>query len=83
MLQLADGKIDHPVLPHLHFITGFIHCDRILDWLLKNRLTGDDIVQKIKIEHRGSQLDFVKWVIACMNKEREKRPVIIGRDYRV
>lgn len=82
ILQLCDGKIDDPALPTINFILRFTYHEQILNWLVKNRKNGKWVSDKIKYEHNNSQLDFVKWVIAQVNKEKFLRPIIVGKDFR-
>lgn len=81
ILELSIGDINHPVLPILHFLTRFKRCDEILNWLLKNRLTGNEIVLAVKYQFQNSQLTFVKWVLSRIDKNKELKPIIVGVDY--
>lgn len=82
LLILCEGDINHAVLPILHFISNFTRRDDIFSWLVKNKISGNDILFMIQFHFDRSRLDFVKWVISNINKERELKPIFYGKDYR-
>jgi hypothetical protein len=81
ILELSEGKINHPALPILHFLTGFVRCDEILKWLINNRMTGNDVVFFVNYQFKRSQLDFAKWVLSKVDKDKELKRIYVGKDW--
>lgn len=82
ILQICNGNMNSPALPILHFILRFKHHEKILAWLIKHKKADDWIVAKMKFDHGNSPLEFVKWMVAQINGEREIKPLFYGKDYK-
>jgi hypothetical protein len=81
MLRVADGVREN--LSHVYHLDRLTRCDEILAFMLREKITGQKFAGKVKNEHGGSLLDFVKWVVQKLNRDLEKRPIIAGRDFRI
>lgn len=79
-MMLIIAESNQAVLPILHMIDDYVRCDDILDWIIRNRLTGEEVVSMIKFQFKMSPLTFIKWVLSKIDKERELRPILMGRD---
>jgi hypothetical protein len=81
MLKIADD--DLRTLRYLYVFDQFVHCDAILQWIIRNELVGKKFLEWIEGEYAGSPLRAGAAVAARVNGEREARPVIAGRDFRL
>lgn len=80
MLKVADHDFRVPV--YLHILDRFVRCELILEWLIRHRFTGPKFVEFIKTAHMNSALRLGAWVLQTVDKEKEAKPVILGRDFR-
>lgn len=80
MLRIGDGVPD--TLPLLYHLDRLTRCDEVLAFMLREKITGQKFAGKVKNEHGGSILEFVKWAIQKINRDLEKRPIVAGKDYR-
>jgi len=81
-MKVADD--DHRCFPILHKIDRFVHADKILEYFVKERITGkrfydDFYLRKFKL----SWLSMGKWAVMKLQKEKHYRPIIAGKDFRV
>lgn len=81
-LRIMDG-VDSKQLGHLlHHLNDYVHCDRMLKFLIDHDFTGKKLVEVLAIQG-WSKLNVAKWIIKEVNKESSFKPIIVGRDYRV
>ena len=79
MLKVIDG---HPGLPTVMFHWHkFRRCDEILDWLLLNRMTGNTLFAWLRGEFEMGTLSMARFILMKIDKEKEERPILVGRDY--
>lgn len=81
ILKIADGY--QPNLSILYHLDRFKHAERILDFFVRNNITGKKFFDLYQNEFKLSWLQMGKWAVAKINKSRELKPIIGGRDYRV
>jgi len=79
MHVVMNGKFE--LLPILHQLTHYKDCDKFLKWLHLNNITGINLIEWLKINHNGSLMGMVKFIIKYQNKNREENPIILGRDW--
>lgn len=79
MFKVMDGQ--ESVLPILHFLNQFERCDDMLNWALRNRLTGRDLAQFLTVQFGNSLLTFAKFVLMKLSHDLQMQPVIVGRDF--
>lgn len=78
-LAVIDGEPS--LLPIMHQMDHYKDSEKILSWLIKNKLTGKNLKQWFDGNFQGSVLSFIKWVAMKSNKEKEYRPIISGKDW--
>jgi len=81
-MKVADD--DLRCFPILHKIDRFVHADKILEYFVKEKITGkrfydDFYLRKFKL----SWLSMGKWAVMKLQKEKHYRPIIAGKDFRV
>jgi len=82
MLRLADGASE--VLPILHIMHNhYARCDEMLRWLIRNQISGRDMVLMVRYQHSNSPLEFFKWLTAKLDHDNELRPMFIGNQYKL
>ena len=69
------------LLPVLHQLSRYKRCDNFLKWLIKNRITGQTLIEWLRIEHSGSVIFMVQFMIKHQYKNKEYRPIILGKDW--
>ena len=78
-MRVAD---DNPnAFPILHQLDGFVHADKMFEWMIQEKMTGENLVQTYIHDFKGSWLSLGKWVIMMLNKDNQLRKVIAGKDY--
>lgn len=79
MLRIIDG---HPNLPLVMYQWHKLRrCDEILDWLLRNRITGMNLFAWLRGEYQFHTLSMAKFILMKVDKEKEEKPILVGRDY--
>jgi len=69
-LRVADGKENNKILMlYLLEIRNRRYCDRILKWLIQNRLTGNNLVQWIHQNKLEQPTYFVNRLVFLINKK--------------
>lgn len=76
---VMDGELT--VLPLCHQLIHYRSCDKFLKWLVLNRITGKTLLSWLKIEHRGSVMGMVQFIIKNSNKNKEVQPIILNKDW--
>ena len=78
-MRVAD---DCPnAFPIVHQLDGFVHAERMFEWMIREKMTGNSLVQTYIHDFKGSWLSLGKWVIMMINKDTQLRKVIAGKDY--
>lgn len=73
---------DNPqLLPIMHQLLHYRHCDNFLRWLCLNKITGSNLIDWLKVCHNNSILNMVKFIIKSCEKNKELRPVMLGKDW--
>ena len=81
ILTIADGHQEN--LSILYHLDRFKHSERILEFFVRNKITGRKFFELYQNEFKLSWLSMGKWAVMKINKSKELRPIIGGRDYRV
>ncbi len=79
-LRVMDGY--RPILTTLHFIANHKECNRILEWLIKNKITGKNFQSWLFDHFDGSQLALTEYVVMRLEKLKKPRRLIIGIDFK-
>lgn len=79
ILQVANDNMD--ALPIIHQLDGFVHAERIFEWMIQNKMVGNSLVETYVHDFKCSWLSLGKWVIMKANKDTQIRKVIAGKDY--
>lgn len=86
MMKIIDNHHDvHPVAMRLYFL--FDHfppnkLDKVLTWLVSNRLTGFSFVSWFNSECKGSDLEMHRFLLSVVDNLSLNR-VISGKDFRL
>lgn len=71
-----------PRLQHLFFyIKLHTQCDKILDFLITNRITGNELVKFFQF-NEGSVLKTLSTIVKYIEKSGVARPIFFGKDIR-
>jgi hypothetical protein len=81
IFRVADGCDE--TLPILHFLDSLSQCDQILTWLIFHNLTGARLCEFQRTQFGTSLLGMAKFILMQVNREKEERPLIVGRDIKV
>lgn len=81
MQRIADGQA-HVGFYLWHF-KSLARCEDILDWCLKNRVTGKEFLLFSRFYCGGSILETAKEILRRIDKSETTAPIVLGRDYRI
>ena len=79
LLRVWDGH--GPALPWLMHVYNFRRREEILRWLIQHHLIGTQFVAWIQNVMGGSILKSVAFVISRLEREKNMRDLLIGKDY--
>lgn len=79
ILAVADDNME--ALPIIHHLCGFVHCEQMFTWMIKNKMTGKSLVETYKLDFKHSWLSLGKWVVMKASGDQKIRKVIAGKDY--
>lgn len=74
-----DDKFD--LLPVMHQISRYRSCDKILKWLILNKITGLILLDWLRNYHKNSVMGMVKFIIKSDNKDRKECAIILNKDW--
>lgn len=80
MRRVVDGDPRLGV-PLWHF-NSLTRCDEILDYLLRNRLTGTEFALFMRFYCGGSILGTAREILRRIDSNEECSPILVGRDYK-
>ena len=80
-LRVIDG--DARVVDVMFQFDKFVHCERMLEYLVKERITGAKFFEIYIQNFRASWLQFGQWLVMKINNDTQLRPIIGGKDYRL
>ena len=69
------------LVPVIYEISKYKHSLDIQVWLIKNKLTGKNLVSWLKESFNNSIMSMVKFIIKKVNKDKEIKPIIAHKDY--
>lgn len=78
MLKIMEGE--HQVTVYLHHLDGYLRCDEMLAWLVRNRLTGKEFLNWAKFHFGASILDMPRYILKRLEKTEGPRPIFLGKD---
>lgn len=80
MLRAIDGR---PELPAFMFhVKQMRQCDKVLVWLLDNRLTGQELVRWLNSWPQRSYLGPINFILKRIEKDATgPRAIKVGRDW--
>lgn len=81
LMHIAMGNKAIELLPIMHQLSRYRDVDRILKWLIQNRITGNNLHEYVRDTFKNSVMSMVKFIVKYSNKNRELAPVIIGKDW--
>lgn len=81
IFKVMDGYMEN--LPILHQVTQYVYHERMLDWLVKNKLTGKRFNEFYLYECKGSILSLGAFIIGRINSLEKGRPIYAHRDFKV
>lgn len=79
IFTVADGVDGN--LYNVHRLLSFVHHERMLDWLIQNKITGKKFKQWFLYEHKMNIIDMGSFIIAKINKDKEVKPVYAKKDF--
>lgn len=79
ILSVADEQAG--ALRHLYMICQHHRKFEILNYLLKNKITGRTLIWEVEKTHNHSILNFMAWVIKKIDSDVVKRPIICGKHF--
>lgn len=81
IFKVIDGDVRN-VDVMFHF-DRFVHCERMLEWLIANKITGKAFFDMYLNEFKASWLQFGQWIVMKANKDTTVQKIYAGKDYRV
>lgn len=78
MLRVFDG--DCRVLPHLHRMANLVRIDEVLEYLIREGITGRKFIAWLDEKHRKSLLKAMSFILMRVNRDLIVRPLIHGKD---
>ena len=82
LMYKAMDNDPNPRLVHLmHDLSRYRHVDSMLRWLIRNNLTGNNLIQFLDYTFKSSILSMAKHIIMLVNKERKVAPVLYRKDW--
>lgn len=72
---------DQSLIPTMHQLNHYVHCDKFLAWLINNRLTGKNFKEWFKEKHQNSVMSLVQFIIKHSEKNKEVKPLILNKDW--
>ena len=68
-------------MPIVYEISKYKHSLDIQVFLIKNKLTGQNLLSWLKTEFSNSIMTMCKWVIKRINSDKEIKPILANKDY--
>lgn len=78
MHRVMNG--DQRVVPFLHYLDSWRRCDEMLQWLVRNHLTGKEFILWTQFNFGASMLSMAQYITRRLEKDSEGRPTLLGRD---
>ncbi len=69
------------LVPIMHQLDRYTHCDKFLTWLIRNKITGQNLVEWLKIYHNNSIMNMVKFIIKTVEKSKDLPAIIYNKDW--
>lgn len=79
MLEAIDG---YPSLtPIMHQLSHYTSRNGVLVWLIRNKITGYNLLSWLKNNHNNSVMGMVQFIVMRHNKDLEVKPIIMNKDW--
>jgi hypothetical protein len=78
--NVMDGNIE--LVHQMHQLTRYRDCDKILTWLIENKIKGKSLLGWIKIKFNGSLHGMVLFIVNYYNKNKEFTSMFYGKDWK-
>ena len=82
LAQSVNSGFEGTVPFTIHVHSHYPRCDEIFAWLIRNNIVGLKLLEWITYEHEGSQLKAVAHILTKIERDKEIRRVLFGRDFR-
>jgi len=79
MQNVTDNSLE--LLPLMHQLSRYNDRNMILKWLIRNRITGVNLIEWLKIYHQNSIMNMVKFIVKSHNRDKEFKPIILNKDW--
>lgn len=78
--RVNDGLENEMVANFLFHIKDYRQIDHMLAWLIKNNITGKNLLAWMRWEHKNSILRTATDIVRCIEGDVDKK-ILVGRDY--
>ena len=72
--QVMAGRSE--LAPFIHMAYSHYRSERILRWLIDNRLVGGELIEQFRWHNLKGPLTQLQYVLMKMDGEREARPIL-------
>lgn len=80
IFKVCDG--DYQILPFIHHIcTHYPKHQRMLAWLISNKIVGKRFLDFINNDNEGSPLLAYAYILSRINHEKNRQQIIYGKDF--
>lgn len=81
--ELMHRAMNHELklVPVMHQLARYKHCDKILLWLISANIIGKDLLEFLQLEFNNSVMAMVQFIVMRNEKNKEIKSMIIGRDW--
>ena len=80
-LRIIDQ--DPRVIPIAHGISRYKNQLDISIWLIRNKITGEILLDFLKVNFENSIMSMVKFIIMKINKDNQIKPIYAHKDYKI
>ena len=79
ILEICNGKQE--LLPIIYQMSSYFRFEGCLNWLYENKITGKTLLDWLKIEHDGSIMGMMQFILMKINKNKTIMPILANKDY--
>jgi len=79
MFKAMDGNMN--LIPLMEYFYDYRRVDMILDWLIKNRMTGKTLEDWVTKKWGMARFDMVKFILMRIDKLSVCKPIFLGEEY--
>jgi hypothetical protein len=81
VFRVIDGLTSETMLHLMHQVCNFTRRDEILQWLLRNSLVGDPLLNWFKHEFGFRVFPMAKYILTTIDKTKKDK-ILYGIDWR-